>query len=392
MSSHRTLTSIFSSFSSRAHVSNPGVFVRRFVSITLIFSTVLLMLPPGSPGQKSQALQRSIVNSKVGSDIARQLKALDDEKESRNPAQQKIDSQLIFAGKMYRGKQVADGIPALDVEVGLGTDGFVVVDITAPADAEVLRIIKEIGGETLLVSETYQSIRARVPITQVEAIAGLAQVRFIQPKQEAQISQSRLAAEPPVTTKPADNKIFTDPISVLTSKLPNAFALNKTLPNGTVSTGAFASEGDITHRASTARGTFNIAGTGVKIGVLSDGVSTIAAPQASGDLGVITVLAGQAGSGDKGTAMLEIIHDIAPGADLYFATSATSITSFAQNIRDLRTAGCDIIVDDTSYIAESPFQDGAPGITNTNGGVVTQAVNDVVALGAAFFGGFERRQ
>ena len=31
---------------------------------------------------------------------------------------------------------------------------------------------------------------------------------------------------------------------------------------------------------------------------------------------------------------------------------------FAQNIRDLRTAGCDIIVDDVFYYAESPFQDG----------------------------------
>ena len=29
----------------------------------------------------------------------------------------------------------------------------------------------------------------------------------------------------------------------------------------------------------------------------------------------------------------------------------------AQNIRDLRTAGCDIIIDDLTYPNESPFQD-----------------------------------
>src|SRR6185503_2180437 len=62
-----------------------------------------------------------------------------------------------------------------------------------------------------------------------------------------------------------------------------------------------------------------------------------------------------------------------------------TITAFAQNIRDLRTAGCDIIVDDVGYFVESAFQDGQTGTTNTNGGVVTQAVNDVVAAGALYF-------
>jgi hypothetical protein len=83
--------------------------------------------------------------------------------------------------------------------------------------------------------------------------------------------------------------------------------------------------------------------------------------------------------------MLEIVHDLAPGAQLYFATANTSITSFAQNIRDLRTAGCDIIIDDVFYFVETPFQDGAPGPTNTNGGAVIQAVKDVTAAGALYF-------
>ena len=99
-------------------------------------------------------------------------------------------------------------------------------------------------------------------------------------------------------------------------------------------------------------------GTGVKIGVLSDGVEHLADAQASGNLGAVTVLPGQTGAGDEGTAMLELIHDMAPGAQLYFATAFTSITSFADNIRALRTAGCDIIVDDVGYFVESPFQDG----------------------------------
>ncbi|MEP6919071.1 MAG: proprotein convertase P-domain-containing protein, partial [Acidobacteriota bacterium] len=59
----------------------------------------------------------------------------------------------------------------------------------------------------------------------------------------------------------------------------------------------------------------------------------------------------------------------------------------AQNIRDLRTAGCDIIVDDVGYYVETPFQDGqGPSVVSpTNAGVVAQAVKDVAAAGALYF-------
>ena len=128
-------------------------------------------------------------------------------------------------------------------------------------------------------------------------------------------------------------------------------------------------------------------GSGIKIGVLSDGVTNLATSQATGDLGTVTVLAGQGGSGDEGTAMLEIIHDLAPGAQLFFATAGGGIANFAQNIRNLRSAGCDIIVDDVGYFVESPFQDGqASGVISTNNaGLATQAVNDVVASGRTLF-------
>src|SRR5207302_1131439 len=104
-------------------------------------------------------------------------------------------------------------------------------------------------------------------------------------------------------------------------------------------------------------------------------------------LGPVTVLRGQRGSGDEGTAILEIVHDLAPGAQLYFATAFNGIASFAQNIRDLRIAGCDIIIDDVGYFVETAFQNGqSPSlISTTNGGVVIQAINEVTAAGALYF-------
>ena len=46
----------------------------------------------------------------------------------------------------------------------------------------------------------------------------------------------------------------------------------------------------------------------MKIGVLSDGVVNLAASQALGDLPpTVTVLPGQVGTGDEGTAMLVVV-------------------------------------------------------------------------------------
>jgi hypothetical protein len=94
-------------------------------------------------------------------------------------------------------------------------------------------------------------------------------------------------------------------------------------------------------------------------------------------LAQVTVLDGQSGvpANGEGTAMLEIVHDLAPGAGLYYATAFNGPASFANNIRQLQAAGCDIIVDDVYYFNETPFQDG----------IIAQAVNDVTANGALFF-------
>jgi len=56
--------------------------------------------------------------------------------------------------------------------------------------------------------------------------------------------------------------------------------------------------------------------------------------------------------------MLEIVHDLAPSAQLYFATAFISAASFAANIRALRDAGCNVIVDDVTYFAEGPSRTG----------------------------------
>ncbi|HEY0251922.1 MAG TPA: proprotein convertase P-domain-containing protein, partial [Kofleriaceae bacterium] len=76
------------------------------------------------------------------------------------------------------------------------------------------------------------------------------------------------------------------------------------------------------------------------------------------------------------TAMMEIVHDMAPDANLVFASAFISPEAFADNIRQLRfTYHCDVIVDDVIYYFESPYEDD----------IIAQAVNDMTADGALYF-------
>jgi subtilisin family serine protease len=74
--------------------------------------------------------------------------------------------------------------------------------------------------------------------------------------------------------------------------------------------------------------------------------------------------------------MMQIVHDLAPGAELAFATAAGGILSFADNVRRLRDeAGADIIVDDIGFLDQPFFQAGP----------ISVAVSEVVAEGATYF-------
>ena len=328
-------------------------------------------------------------NQDISPEALAQINALIREKESRTDVQKKIDSQLIYQSRMAHGLMVADSVSTLQTDVVVDDQGKTTVDITATVTNELVAALRGNGAE--IVSARNGSIRAVVPLDSLESIAALDGVKFVQPKQDAMTATESSPmvddkhGAPSYNVTPGFDQRVARVQSFLTNALQGGSETNVSGTQAPTGVGSRSSEGDVTHRANLARGAFHIDGTGIKIGVLSNGVASLAQSQALGDLGPVTILPGQAGTGDEGTAMLEIIHDLAPGAQLYFATANTGITVFAQNIRDLRTAGCDIIVDDVFYFVETPFQDGQSAPTNTNGGVVTQAVNDVTAAGAMYF-------
>ena len=130
--------------------------------------------------------------------------------------------------------------------------------------------------------------------------------------------------------------------------------------------GSRLTQGDAIHRAAQARAAFNIDGTGTRVGIISDGAVNWAAAQATGDLPAglqINAL----GSGDEGTAMLEIVHDLAPGATLAFSSGNGGAASMILSQNWLaQNANCRILADDLWFPREPYFQDGPVALNAAN--------------------------
>ncbi|MDI6766408.1 MAG: chitobiase/beta-hexosaminidase C-terminal domain-containing protein [Bacteroidota bacterium] len=118
------------------------------------------------------------------------------------------------------------------------------------------------------------------------------------------------------------------------------------------------SAGDAQLKADQVRAQYAAYGDGIKIGVLSDGVDNLANIPKPNELPYnVTVIPGNAGIDDEGTAMLEIVHDLAPNAELYFYSALGGYDDLADGITALKNSLCKVIVDDFGYFNEPFFTD-----------------------------------
>lgn len=257
-----------------------------------------------------------------------EIEAIQQDKVARSPAERKLDSQLVYALREQQRKSAVPGI-SMKSSVRPKADGRLLIDLRATVSPTLLSAIQAGGGTVVSSVPRYQAVRAFASLELCLQLASRPDVRNVRPADEA-----------------------------------------------TTHTGPVNSQGDVTHRADVIRNQFAVTGAGIKVGAMSDSVDFLGDSQAAGELPVVQIVPGQAGFGrGEGTAMLEIIHDLAPGAELHFATALGGVAVFAENIRKLHEAGCRIIVDDISYFSESPFQDGP----------IARAVNEVCTNGTLYF-------
>lgn len=121
-------------------------------------------------------------------------------------------------------------------------------------------------------------------------------------------------------------------------------------------------------------------GSGIIVGVISNGAKGLSDAKKSGDLpeDVIILLDGRY---SEGTAMMEIIHDMAPKATLvYHDFGSGTKEKFVEAFANLVAAGADIIVEDVGNFEVPYFEDGiiASGISD-----LMQKNPDVIFISAA---------
>jgi len=152
----------------------------------------------------------------------------------------------------------------------------------------------------------------------------------------------------------------------------------------TFGTGSITSQGDSILKANLVRSTLNVTGAGVKVGVISDGANNPSSAQTSGDLPSSFTSFGTCNTAvtgttcNEGTAMMEIVHDLAPGATLAMGAAATSL-DFIQRVTDLTNWGAKVIVDDESSFGQPYFEDGSMASAYAN--ALAQGIVMVSAAG-----------
>jgi Subtilase family/Secretion system C-terminal sorting domain len=331
-----------------------------------------------------------------------QIEAILQEKNSRTPVEQKIDSRLLQAVREKLGQQMVKGLKLDPVNVNADKLGNLDVDISATVTDDLLVRLQKLGAGIIFPSAEYHTIRATVNLSMVKTIAAYADVQFIEPAALSQtVGSDKLKQEEKVPG--AQTHLLQQKLSIKEREANirrqlvgylNAQGSINAADDGSSGSLPITSEGDHTHRADDTRNKYGYSGEGIKIGVLSDSYNAnkgAAADVASGNLPgsgnpfgnttAVTVVQDKKNSilikyTDEGRAMLQIVHDLVPKAKLFFATADVSEAGFATNIKKLHdTYGCDIIIDDVEYLDEPAFEDG----------MVAQAVNYVTAGGAMYF-------
>jgi hypothetical protein len=223
-----------------------------------------------------------------------------------------------------------------------------------------LEALEEAGAKILVASRQYQTVALSVEPADLEAIAEVPGIDVV--------SASR---------RPM---VFA----------PEGVATTSAGPGALCEGGSVVSRGVEQLNVGVAREAFEVAGAGVTVGVISNsfdsatgsGVRSHAREdEETNDLpGPLSSCEGQQVPvnviaeapepapgetlDDEGRAMLQVVHDLAPEAELAFATAFGSELEFASNIERLAEpvasggAGAKVIVDDVSYYGEPFFQEG----------------------------------
>jgi hypothetical protein len=335
----------------------------RFLVVLTIASLLAVAAAPSADAQVPD--RRSPLPERVQVQIEQDLKGPD--LEGKDGRLSKIGRHLT---RMYRGYQLQKQTGAIrrynpSLQSARVQNGRVVVDaVAAGSGRELLKELHNLGLRRG--ARSGRLVSGQFPIDRLAEAAQLPPLRQMMPS---------------IVRRPS-------PVSGRPLRKPNVV-------NSSAKVGVTTTQGDALLQTDQVRVQFNTDGSGTTVGILSDSYATATNVDTSesddiqsGDLPgpgnpngyttPVNVLRDYTAddASDEGRAMAQIIHDLAPGAELaFYSAFGGGQAGFAAGIDSLRSeAGADVIVDDVIFLLEPMFQDGP----------VAQAVNDVTADGAVY--------
>ena len=311
------------------------------LSIFLLITTWLLPFSLwAQPIVNKPIAAPKLVEVQITSEVQR---AIEQSKDLRTPLEQKMTTAVLEVAKQYkvngntfqsRSPQVQSFSPIHSASLPkVDTKDRVYVYLRLAkghTTREVLRVVTSNGGYADYSNDKFLLIQAWIPVSKLSKIASLKAIGTI----------------------------------------------DLIIPPGH-GTGPVTSQGDSRLRSDVARSVMAANGAGIKVGVMSDDCGNaegLVAPRiTNGELGPgTTVLIDNKGGTrtHEGLAMMEIVQDVAPSSQIYFATASTGEGQMSTNINSLAAAGCRVITDDIIYFDEPVFEDGS----------ISQTVNNVASV------------
>jgi hypothetical protein len=243
------------------------------------------------------------------------------------------------------------------------------------SDASVFDAIEALGAAVNGRDDESRAASIEVPVSRLRDLAAVPGVAWVQETLTPVVGPVRGVGDQPTSDEASDD----------------AAAVGG--PGTRASCSArVVSEGDAIHRAAAARSANGVDGAGVHVVILSDSFNRRrgqAADVAAGELPGSGNPCGRSRAvtvdrdywttaehyDDRGRALAQVVHDLAPGARLTFSSALYGEQGASQLIRWFAQEGADIIVDDVAYFGEPVFQDGP----------IAAAVDDASRAGVAYF-------
>ncbi len=255
------------------------------------------------------------------------------------------------------------------VDDGATTAAQVAAAVGLPADGPIS--LADDSAGRLAVNITFS---AKPTAAQVEAVAAIAQVDRV----NTFTPTISATVEPTVFSELAsiDGVISVDPVLTQSRALAGGIAAPAPGAANPADCTPFPSDSSAPLAADLARLDYGVDGSGVKVGIISDSyarATTISSPQQDVEAGALpgegnpcgwttpveVLKEGPANAADEGRAMAQLVHGIAPGADLSFASGAGfGAIGMAESVVLLARNGATVIVDDLGFPDEPVYQQG----------------------------------